>query len=56
MPTFGYPRFYFMDDFQRLVDEQLSAVCLVQDYLQLECDSYNLITYTMSLVETLPNE
>ncbi|TDN39169.1 hypothetical protein E4631_23885 [Hymenobacter sp. UV11] len=44
-----------MDDFQRLVGEQLSAVCFVQDYLQLEFDGYKLTTYTTPLVETLPN-
>ena len=56
MSTFGHPRFYSMDDFQRLVGEQLSAVCFVQDYLQLEFDGYNLTTYTTPLVEILPNE
>jgi len=45
-----------MDDFQRLVGEQLSAVCFVQDYLQLEFDGYKLTTYTTPLVENLPNE
>ena len=45
-----------MDDFQRLVGEQLSAVCFVQDYLQLEFDGYKLTTYTTPLVETRPNE
>jgi hypothetical protein len=45
-----------MDDFQRLVDEQLSAVCFVQDYLQLEFDGYKLTTYTTPRVETDPNE
>ena len=45
-----------MDDFQRLVGEQLSAVCFVQDYLQLEFDGYKLTTYTTPLVETTPNE
>jgi hypothetical protein len=45
-----------MDDFQRLVGEQLSAVCFVQNYLQLEFDGYKLTAYTTPLVETLPNE
>ena len=43
-----------MDDFQRLVGEQLSVVCFVQDYLQLESDGYKLTTYTTPLVETTP--
>jgi hypothetical protein len=45
-----------MDNFQRLIGEQLSAVCFVQDYLQLEFDGYKLTTYTTPLVETLPNK
>ncbi|MEL5996591.1 hypothetical protein [Hymenobacter segetis] len=45
-----------MKELQCLVGEQLSAVCFVQDYLQLEFDGYKLTTYTTPLVETLPNE
>jgi hypothetical protein len=45
-----------MNDFQRLVGEHLSAVCFVQDYLQLEFDGYKLTTYTTPLVETLHRE
>jgi hypothetical protein len=44
------------DDFQCLVSEQLSAVCFVQDYLQLEFGAYKLTTYTPPEVETTPNE
>lgn len=45
-----------MDHFQRLLGEQLSAVCFVQDYLQLEFDGYKLTTYTTPVVEIVPNE
>jgi hypothetical protein len=54
--TFGHTSHPSMDDFQRLVGEQLSAVCFVQDYLQLEFDGYKLTTYTTPLVETKPDE
>jgi hypothetical protein len=39
-----------------IFSEQLSAVCFVPDYLQLEFDGYKLTTYTTPLVETTPNE
>ena len=36
--------------FLSIVGEQLSAVCFVQDYLQLEFDGYKLTTYTTPIV------
>lgn len=36
--------------FSSIVGEQLSAVCFVQDYLQLEFDGYKLTTYTTPMV------
>jgi hypothetical protein len=40
----------FLNPFLAIVGEQLSAVCFVQDYLQLEFDGYKLTTYTTPMV------